>query len=273
MKSIIEKKGRFEFDHVVLGVRDTKMGVEYFSSETGLEAVITDPEDGQWYWSAVLSLPDGAMLEVLGPNPAYRQFHVFKEILKKYETPAPIFWYIGTRDFDQLCLVAKAAGSPVERIERLDYEGPQGRCAYTRGVVGPGFRTTRPCVVQWTERPNLPEIHAQPPCRVVDFLTYLAKSVRFEQNARSLRIGPTRNRRAGVSFDPPIHAEGRDQLLRTRSGAGRLQGPVPIRETALAVRVQQLEYGSMPLNKVHPLDMRTAMGRTWLIREALQARP
>ena len=169
MKSIIEKKGRFEFDHVVLGVRDTKMGVEYFSSETGLEAVITEPEDGQWYWSAILLLPDGAMLEVLGPNPAYRRFHIFKEILKKYETPAPIFWYIGTRDFDQLCLVAKAAGSPVERTERLDYEGPHGRCAYTRGVVGPGFRTTRPCVVQWIERPNLTEIHAQPPCRVVDF--------------------------------------------------------------------------------------------------------
>ena len=169
MNGIVEKRGPFEFDHVALGVRDTRKGADWLASRTGARVVMTEPEEGQWYWSAVLPLPDGAMLEVLGPNPAHRGFHLLKAILGEYETPAPVFWHLATGDFDRFRAVAKAAGSPVERVERLDNDSPHGRRTYTRGIVGPGFRTTRPCVIQWIARPDRPGFRGEPECRVVDF--------------------------------------------------------------------------------------------------------
>lgn len=167
---------------------------------------MTEPEAGQWYWSAALPLPDGAMLEVLGPNPAYRGFHPLKAVLTRYRTPAPVFWHLGTSDFDRLCAVARAAGSPVERIERLDNDSPHGRRAYTRGIVGPGFRTTRACMIQWIERPDRPEFRRTPRCRAVDFSLTSPKAAElnrtFEAFGLNLRArrGPER---LSIRLDTP----------------------------------------------------------------------
>ena len=166
---VVKALGRFEFDHVALGAHDTEAGARWLAEKTGASVMKFEPEAGQWYWSNALPLPHGALLEVIGPNPAHRGFHPIKELLKRYETPTPFFWHLGTTDFAKFCAVAKSAGARVERVERIEQDTRYGRLAYTRGVVGPGFRSTRPCVIHWECRPDYPELKTRPQCQVVDF--------------------------------------------------------------------------------------------------------
>lgn len=168
MDDLVVRRGGWDFDHVVLGTRDTREGAAWLAEQTGAAPVITEPEPGAWYWSAALPLPDGAMIEMLGPNPDHSGFHALKSVLPRYAVPEPIFWHIGTTNFSRLCQVAGAAGAPVERIEHLDSDSPRGRRRYSRGILGPGFRTVRPCVIQWAERPNRPEL-SNPICTVTRF--------------------------------------------------------------------------------------------------------
>lgn len=166
---VVRALGRFEFDHVALGVNDTEAGARWLAEKTGASIAKFEPEAGQWYWSNALPLPHGALLEVVGPNPAHRGFHPFKELLKRYQTPTPFFWHLGTTDFARFCETAKSAGARVERIEHVEEDTRHGRLAYTRGVVGPGFRSTRPCVIHWECRPDYPGLETPPQCQVVDF--------------------------------------------------------------------------------------------------------
>ncbi|GAB5470694.1 MAG: hypothetical protein Kilf2KO_37240 [Rhodospirillales bacterium] len=163
MADLILKRGQTEFDHVVLATQSTEKGAAWLAELCGAEVAITDPEPGEWYWSAALPLRDGAMIEMLGPNPDHRSFHPLKAVLHRYATPKPIFWHLATGDFERLCKVAGEAGAPVERIEQRDSDTPYGRRRYRRGVLGPGFRTARPCVIQWEARPDYP-VFLQPPC-------------------------------------------------------------------------------------------------------------
>ncbi len=169
MSRVIKPLGKFEFDHVALGVHDTKLGAEWLQDLTGAQVIALEPEDGQWYWSHAMKLRDGASLEIIGPNPTHRGFHPIKETLRNFRTPSPFFWHLGTDDFDGFCAVAKSVGAPVERIEHLDHDSSFGRRRYTRGIVGPGFRSTRPCVISWKERPDRPEFKAPAECDIADF--------------------------------------------------------------------------------------------------------
>ncbi|MEM1163177.1 MAG: hypothetical protein AAGJ28_19785 [Pseudomonadota bacterium] len=156
MQDLINRTGATEFDQIVLGTFDTKAGADWIAAETGVEPFLTTPEPGQWYWSAGVSLPDGAMIEILGPNPHHRGFHPLKTLLSRYDTPSPIFWHIGVSDFEGFCAFAAERGAPVDQIEHLDTDSPGGRRAYSRGILGPGFRSVRPCIIQWKARPSSP---------------------------------------------------------------------------------------------------------------------
>ena len=169
MSNIVHTKGAFEFDHVACGVSDTEKGARWLAQQTGAEVMATEPEEGQWYWSHAMPLPDGAALEVIGPNPAHTGFHPIKQMLRQLDTPTPLFWHLGTKDFDGLCRTVKTAGAKVERMEHLDTDTAYGRRTYTRGIVGPGFRSTRPCVISWVNRPKGSAMDVPSQCEVLDF--------------------------------------------------------------------------------------------------------
>lgn len=188
MTELVKPLGKFEFDHVALGVHDTEAGAEWLQNVTGAKVTALEPEDGQWYWSHAMRLPDGAALEIIGPNPMHRGFHPIKETLRKFKTPSPFFWHLGTSDFDTFCKVARTAGAPVERIEHLDSVTSFGHVRYSRGVVGPGFRSTRPCVISWKERPDRPDFHVTPECEVLDFTLTSPKFQSLNRLFEALRI-------------------------------------------------------------------------------------
>ncbi|WP_299328854.1 VOC family protein [Parasphingopyxis sp.] len=145
-------------DHLALCCPDTRAGIAKVAEITGVTPELGDPEPGQFYWSGGIPLGQGRFLEILGPNPNFRGFNPFMETIRSFDELRPAFWYVGTRDFAAFREAAKAAGAPVQRIETIRYERDGNRVDYQRGILGPGFKGTRPCVIQWNQRP--PQMNA-----------------------------------------------------------------------------------------------------------------
>ena len=140
-------------DHIALCGSDTRQAAKYVETITGVTPQLPDPKPGQFYWSAIVSLGEGRFLEILGPNPEYRGFNPLIETVRRFDSIRPVFWYVGTDDFEAFSNASKKAGAPVEKVRRVTYESASVTFDYTSGIVGPGFRSARPCVIQWRKRP------------------------------------------------------------------------------------------------------------------------
>ncbi|MEM6476796.1 MAG: VOC family protein [Pseudomonadota bacterium] len=150
--SLVVDRGGTSLDHVAIGVPDTERGVQEIAERIGFEPLLTEPEPGQFYWSGAVPLGSGKFLEILGPNPAFRKFNPFIEMVKRLDQPRPIFWYVATDDFAAFQTAAKAAGAPVERVQTVRHEKQGVLTDYTRGIIGPGFLSVSPNVIQWRSR-------------------------------------------------------------------------------------------------------------------------
>ncbi len=149
---ILTRSHGLQLDHIALAGRDTEQSLAWLQKKTGAQPFTTEAEPGQWYWSGGLPLGEDSFLEVLGPNPAHRGFHPLKQLILGFDEPQLLFWYVATDDFDALAGRANAAGVPIERVETIDFERHGARVAYKRGIVGPGFLSERPCVIEWRHR-------------------------------------------------------------------------------------------------------------------------
>jgi len=149
---LILKRGPHTVDHLALGVADTRAGAALAQDRTGVAPVLVEAEPGAWYQSAALRLSDGIVVEIIGPNPAYPRFHPFAELLRTLSQPTPVFWYVATTNFDALLGEAGKLGAPMERVESVNAEDDPHHARYRRGVLGPGFLSQRPCVIQWQRR-------------------------------------------------------------------------------------------------------------------------
>lgn len=128
--------------------------MEWIEQLTGCKSCIDEPEPGQWYWSASLRIGRLCFLEILGPNRKFKGLNPLKEMLRDVEKPEPIFWYVSTDDFNAFKIRSEKYNAPFERIERIKFEREGKEVDYTRGVIGPGFISQRPNVIQWQSRPK-----------------------------------------------------------------------------------------------------------------------
>lgn len=155
MAVIATRSNPFGVDHLALGTSDTERGAAEIERLTGAPVRVANPESGQWYRSAVLPVGEDAFIEVIGPNPAWTRFQPLGTLLCDYDRLRPLFWFVGTENFQEFVATSKDAGHPVERIEHINQADDPGRSRYSRGIVGPGFLSQRPCVIQWSRRPDL----------------------------------------------------------------------------------------------------------------------
>ena len=151
---LIKLRAGKPIDHIALCGSDTRQAAKHVETITGVTPQLPDPKPEQFYWSALVSLGAGRFLEILGPNPDYRGFNPLIETVRRFDRVRPVFWYVGTDDFEAFSEASKKAGAPVEKVQRVKYEGASVKYDYTNGIVGPGFRSARPCVIQWRERPS-----------------------------------------------------------------------------------------------------------------------
>ncbi|MEM1194532.1 MAG: VOC family protein [Pseudomonadota bacterium] len=150
--ALVLDRGGTPLDHVAIGVPDTKAGVAQMAERLGYEPFLFDPHPQSFYWSGGLSLGKGKFLEILGPNPTYKGFNPFIELVKRLEGPRPLFWYVATDDFEAFCAAAKEAGGPVGRITQHKAQHEGATTDFIRGIIGPGFLSVCPNVIQWRER-------------------------------------------------------------------------------------------------------------------------
>ena len=143
-------------DHIALAVPDMPKAIRDIHALTGAEPHFADPEPGQWYWSGALGLGKDSFLEILGPNPSHGGFHPLKALISGYDNPQVLFWYIATGDFDGLVSRLKSIRTPVERIETVRFQRDGKESHYKRGIIGPGFLSQRPCVIEWRQRVEHP---------------------------------------------------------------------------------------------------------------------
>ncbi|MEM1052387.1 MAG: VOC family protein [Pseudomonadota bacterium] len=150
--TLVLDRGGTSLDHVAIGVADTERGVAEIAQLIGFEPHLSEPEPGQFYWSGAVPLGSGRFLEILGPNPTFKKFNPFIELVKRLESPQPLFWYVATGDFATFQKAASSTGAPVERVQTVAFERDGVKMDYTRGYLGPGFMSASPNVIQWRAR-------------------------------------------------------------------------------------------------------------------------
>jgi len=150
--SLVLDRGGTSLDHVAIGVPDTQRGVADFAELTGYQPVLHEPDPSVFYWSGTLAMGDGKFLEILGPNPKFKGFNPFIEMVKRLDRPQPLFWYVATDDFDAFCAASEAAGGPIERVTEHSAQYDGAPMDFVRGIIGPGFASVSPNVIQWRQR-------------------------------------------------------------------------------------------------------------------------
>ena len=166
MAKVLTRSHGLPVDHIAIGVPDMPGAVHEFHALTGVTPYFRKPEPGQWYWSAGLRLGEDSFLEILGPNPKHPGFHPLKTLISGYDSPQVLFWYIATDDFDGLVDRLKEIRIPVERIETIHLVRDNQEVHYKRGIIGPGFVSQRPCVIQWRKRVDPPREAGEDACRL-----------------------------------------------------------------------------------------------------------
>lgn len=151
---MINKSDNHYVDHIALAVNNTLEGVKWIEKLTGAQPSIHDPEPGQWYWSAALSIGSKCKLEIIGPNPKHKGFHIMKQWFYTLKKPTIAFWYLSTNNFSKVQKIIDDNGYVMERVEVIKFKDENGSMVdYTRGMIGKGFVSERPQIIEWREKP------------------------------------------------------------------------------------------------------------------------
>lgn len=171
MKNLISKKNKFYIDHIAIGVNNTEEGMAYIENLTGAKTFLPQNDGKIWYRSAALGLGNQAFLEIIGPNPLYKKFHPVKQILKELEKPQLIFWYLGTQNLESCKKIITESGHNLERYNHIQKEVDGEKLDYKIGVIGKGFQSERPCLIQWNKVPKNGDIMTTG-CSIHDFILH-----------------------------------------------------------------------------------------------------
>ncbi|MEM9261946.1 MAG: VOC family protein [Pseudomonadota bacterium] len=148
---ILRRGHGFQLDHIGLAVPDTAKGVAFVEEKTGATPHLGPPQPGNFYWSGALSIGKESYLEIIGPNPDHRGVHPFKSVMAGLSEPTLMFWYVATDDFEAFAKKVENASARLQQIVRVDAQDDQG-ADYTRAIIGPGFLSQRPSVIEWRRR-------------------------------------------------------------------------------------------------------------------------
>ncbi|MEM1133803.1 MAG: VOC family protein [Pseudomonadota bacterium] len=160
--NLVLDRGGGSLDHIALGVPDTVKGAQQIAEMTGVEPFLgPQPGPEQFYWSAALRLGSGRFLEILGPNPDWTGFHPMVDTIKRFTQPQLLFWYVATDDIKAFGEASAALNAPLEMQQTFEHKREDITVSYTNAVIGPGFRSTRPCVIEWHSRSEWMEGEAQ----------------------------------------------------------------------------------------------------------------
>ena len=113
-------------DHLIVGARDLDAAVEELSRRTGVRASFGGEHPGRGTHNALLSLGDGAYLEILAPNPREASTLPVVGELQALENPTPIGWAVTVDDVARTRSMLEAHGLRLSPTRPGSRERPDG---------------------------------------------------------------------------------------------------------------------------------------------------
>ena len=184
--TVLTQKNGLQLDHIGIAVNDLEKGVSYIENLTGVKPTIHPPEKGEPWQSGSLMLCEGVMLEILSVNRDYKGIHPLKSILKSFKEPKLFFWYVATDDFDAFEVKVNLINRKIERKVDIKEADSEKHSTYTRGMIGPGFSTVVPNVIQWKHRTK--HGRESTACPIKEFKLSSKKAKKINEDFRALGI-------------------------------------------------------------------------------------
>ncbi len=121
-----DRDGTARIDHVIVGVSDLEQGVREIERLTGVRAEPGGAHPGQGTRNALMSLGEGAYLEIYAPNPAEPVASPAIAELRRLKRPTPLGWAVSTNDAGGLRSMVTAKGFPLTPPEPGSRRKPDG---------------------------------------------------------------------------------------------------------------------------------------------------
>ncbi len=156
-------------DHIIYGAPSLETGVESVEGLLGVRAAMGGKHVGLGTHNALLSLGDGAYLEIIAPDPEQtapsRPLPFGLDVPGK---PRLVTWAIKAPDIEARAERAKAAGVDLGPVLRMSRERPDGlrlewALTYREGMLGDGLA---PFLIAWEPGPH-PSETSPGGCRLV----------------------------------------------------------------------------------------------------------
>ena len=160
-------------DHLLLGISDLDLGIEWVEKLTGAKAAIGGVHPGMGTRNALLSLGGKAYLEIIAPDPKQSEYKFDIEIRKMTE-PRLITWAAKSDDIDALAKRAKEHSFEIFGPRDGSRSRPDGKILKwkTLAVVnqfgGQGIEPF-PFFIQWSADSLHPSQDSPKGCELVSF--------------------------------------------------------------------------------------------------------
>lgn len=112
-------------DHLLLGVSDRDVGIDWVEKKTGVRAVVGGSHPGRGTRNALLALSGQQYLEIIAPDPAQQE--AAQSELRELQEPRLIGWAAATRDIAAVEKRVRAAGLTTSGSRPGSRARPDGR--------------------------------------------------------------------------------------------------------------------------------------------------
>jgi hypothetical protein len=141
-------------DHVVIGVPDLTLGIDWFESTTSVCPVPGGEHPELGTHNAVAGLGGGRYLELLASNPARDHESPITEWLARIERPTPFGWAISCTEAPSLADTLTSRGLSVQHL-KLHRASPQGQDLQWQVVmITHALASLLPFFIDWETTPH-----------------------------------------------------------------------------------------------------------------------
>jgi hypothetical protein len=154
-------------DHLLLGVADRGLGIDWVEQRTGVKAVIGGSHPGVGTCNALLSLGERQYLEIIAPDPEQTQLAPRYQLLTTLRTPRLITWAAAMRDADVTAKRLRAAGIEVGGVNPGSRQRPDGRqLRWVTVGINSELGSVIPFFIEWDPATTHPAVDSPPGCRL-----------------------------------------------------------------------------------------------------------
>src|SRR5688572_19891460 len=115
-----------QFDHIIVGVSNLEAGIQDLERLTGVRAALGGVHPGEGTRNALISLGEGAYLELYAPNPEETIVSPIVTELQSLKRLKPMYWAVSTTDVSALRTHFDTRGLPLRLPEAGSRVRPDG---------------------------------------------------------------------------------------------------------------------------------------------------